>query len=282
MKDSYSHTQNEEKQSLQTALEEAYAKSQAKPVITEHLVNIGIGDVIKEAGYPYQAAMAAMVQMCILKRAKFQALAGMLFRHFSTEDNPAIAVTNMLTDMTKLGLLNWQDRDREFVVVYDIPEHIQIRLNRLQYPLPMVVEPVKVRHNGMTGYETIRGSLMLKSSYTDKDICLDHINRANAVPLRLNMNIVAFVKNHWKGVDKQKDDETVFDFRKRQRAFNKYNESAFDVIEMLAFAEERFWLTHKYDKRGRCYSQGYHVNTQGNSYNKASIELAEGEPLNDN
>jgi len=38
-------------------------------------------------------------------------------------------------------------------------------------------------------------------------------------------------------------------------------------------------LTHKYDKRGRCYSQGYHVNPQGNDWNKAVIEFAEKEPV---
>jgi DNA-directed RNA polymerase len=42
----------------------------------------------------------------------------------------------------------------------------------------------------------------------------------------------------------------------------------------------RFWLTHKYDKRGRTYCQGYHVSYQGNDYNKACIEFADGEPLN--
>jgi DNA-directed RNA polymerase len=38
-----------------------------------------------------------------------------------------------------------------------------------------------------------------------------------------------------------------------------------------------FYLTHRYDKRGRCYAQGYHVNPQGNDWNKAVIELAEKE-----
>jgi DNA-directed RNA polymerase len=39
----------------------------------------------------------------------------------------------------------------------------------------------------------------------------------------------------------------------------------------------RFYLTHRYDKRGRTYAQGYHVNTQGNCWNKAVIELADEE-----
>jgi hypothetical protein len=35
-----------------------------------------------------------------------------------------------------------------------------------------------------------------------------------------------------------------------------------------------FCLTHKYDKRGRIYCQGYPVNYQGALWNKAVIQLA--------
>jgi len=35
-----------------------------------------------------------------------------------------------------------------------------------------------------------------------------------------------------------------------------------------------FYLTNKVDKRGRIYSQGYHINTQGTSFKKAMIDLA--------
>ena len=33
------------------------------------------------------------------------------------------------------------------------------------------------------------------------------------------------------------------------------------------------FITHKFDKRGRIYSQGYHVHIQGTSYKKAILEL---------
>ena len=39
----------------------------------------------------------------------------------------------------------------------------------------------------------------------------------------------------------------------------------------------RFYLTHKVDKRGRIYAQGYHITTQGTAFKKAMIELAEPE-----
>ena len=36
----------------------------------------------------------------------------------------------------------------------------------------------------------------------------------------------------------------------------------------------KFYFTHKVDKRGRLYCQGYHINYQSASYKKAMIELA--------
>ena len=47
-----------------------------------------------------------------------------------------------------------------------------------------------------------------------------------------------------------------------------------EVMEALFMMGNEFYLTHRYDKRGRCYAQGYHVTTQGNPWNKAVIEFA--------
>ena len=48
-------------------------------------------------------------------------------------------------------------------------------------------------------------------------------------------------------------------------------------MSILVNAGNRFFLTHAYDKRGRTYAKGYHVNYQGNDWNKATICFAEGE-----
>ena len=85
------------------------------------------------------------------------------------------------------------------------------------------------------------------------------------------------VHNQWKGLDKQKDDETRQDFLRRVKAFKKYDETAHTVMSILVNAGNRFFLTHAYDKRGRTYAKGYHVNYQGNDWNKATICFAEGE-----
>jgi DNA-directed RNA polymerase len=82
------------------------------------------------------------------------------------------------------------------------------------------------------------------------------------------------IKNEWKGLDKPKEDEDYKEYQKRVKQFEKYDRTAKDVMTHLEIADNEFYLTHKYDKRGRIYCQGYHVNYQGTPWNKAVIQFA--------
>jgi DNA-directed RNA polymerase len=48
----------------------------------------------------------------------------------------------------------------------------------------------------------------------------------------------------------------------------------YKIMLLLAKNNNQFWLTHRVDKRGRLYAMGYHTSTQGNAFQKASIEFA--------
>ena len=64
------------------------------------------------------------------------------------------------------------------------------------------------------------------------------------------------------------------------KAFERYDRVSHDVLAGLMAQGNRFHLTYKYDKRGRTYAQGYHVNPQGSDWNKACVVFADAEPLN--
>ena len=138
----------------------------------------------------------------------------------------------------------------------------------------MIVKPMPVTNNKETGYITGRGSIILRNNHHEDDVCLDHINRMNSIKFTINPNTAKMVKHTWRNLDKPKDGETKEDFQKRKRAFEKYDRTAKEVIGMLT---DEFYLTHKEDKRGRTYCQGYHVTYQGAAWNKAVIEFAEKE-----
>lgn len=118
------------------------------------------------------------------------------------------------------------------------------------------------------------GSVILKKNFHNDDVCLDHINRCNRIPLTINQTTATMVKNQWRNLDKQKDGETREEFLKRKKAFEKHDRTAKDVMSILTAKTDVFYLTHKYDKRGRTYCQGHHVTYQGTPWNKAVIQFA--------
>jgi DNA-directed RNA polymerase len=67
------------------------------------------------------------------------------------------------------------------------------------------------------------------------------------------------------------------EYKKRAKALDKYDRSSKVVTKQVLSLGNEFYLTHKYDKRGRSYSQGYHINYQGNAWNKAVVCLADKE-----
>lgn len=265
----------------QVELETIFSKYQLIPTIKREFVEAGMVDELVEKGVDPSFGIDLLIQMSLHKRASVPTLVGLLVKHFDDAENPAQACADALLNAAEKDFVHWFSEPKpEFVTCYEISDDVQDMLDAFQYPLPMIQPPEHVSHNRQTGYVTIKGSLILKDNHHDEDICLDHINRVNSIPLSLNADVVAFVENSWRNLDKPKPDEDMADFKKRLAAFNRYDDVSHQVVEALALQGENFWLTHKYDKRGRTYCQGYHVNYQGNSWNKAVVGLGEAEPLN--
>jgi hypothetical protein len=138
-----------------------------------------------------------------------------------------------------------------------------------QYLPPMVCEPRKLVDNYSSGYLTHNDSLILgQGNHHEGDICLDVLNTMNQVPLRLNIDMLC------KYEEKPTFDLDTADKKDQWIAFKK---QSYRFYEMIVSQGNKFWLTHKVDKRGRIYAQGYHINTQGASFKKAMVQLAEGE-----
>ena len=265
-----------EKLTLQIELEQLYNKNQTVSRIRREFVECDDFDFIglmTHMGIPIEFGLDLLTQMALHKRTNLPTLAGILRRHF----NDSQITVDMLHKCCAADLVSWDDTAQQFIVMFNVSPSIQEELDRFQYPLPMVVEPRKVRKNTDTGYVLGGGSLILKHNHHDDDICLDHINRMNRVRFAIDHDTVRMVKNNWRNLDKQKAGETKAEFEKRRKMFDKYDRTAKDVITALSIHSNCFYLTHKYDKRGRVYCQGYHINYQGTPWNKATIQLADKE-----
>lgn len=266
----------------QMELERLFNKNQLLPRLkayfeNELLENTGVNIVmfLSINDIPKDFGLSLLVQMALHRRTDLPTMVGLLRSHCQSAQECA----DLILKCCELDLLHWHPAFSQLIVerALQIPDYVQRELDLYQFPLPMVVEPKEVKGNRDTGYLTQRGSIILKKNHHEDDVCLDHINRMNSVKLCVNVDTANMIANSWRNLDRIKEGETPEDFEKRKRAFDKYDRTAKEVIGKLVEHGNEFYLTHKYDKRGRVYCQGYHVTYQGNAWNKAVIELAEPE-----
>lgn len=146
-----------------------------------------------------------------------------------------------------------------------LPDELQRRIDIMCVLPPMVTKPKKLHHNKSSGYITIKSdSLILgdKENHHDNCISLDVLNTLNSQALQLDLDICYKFEKEFTG---DTDDETAIKtYEKTKEQFEFFRDNLQDST---------IHFTHKVDKRGRVYSQGYQFNTQGTSYDKACINL---------
>lgn len=158
------------------------------------------------------------------------------------------------------------------------------RLNLYCYLPPMLEKPDRLENNNSCGYKTIKSdSLILGNSINSHtgDICLDVLNTQNSNKYKLDQEFLANHKKAWFKEELNQEDlakltnQEQSDYQTAKKTWEEYQIQLETLVKHLA--DNTFYLTHKVDKRGRIYTQGYHFNTQGTSFEKACINLAKKE-----
>ena len=257
----------------QQNLETLFSKHQLLPVLREQFGEIAEQYPIEE-DKPMVAEMLA--QIYLHRQADVITMVGILSPKYGEPQE----VADKLLLFCEFDYVDFQESTGKFLVKYDVSEDVTTMLERYQYPLPMVVAPEILEDNFDTGYHTIKGLTILNGSgfFKDKDICLDHLNRANSVALTLDIDVITSEEGK---LDKpvQNKGETYSDFTKRRKQIHNFYNTSVDVMESINMLSDKLYMTHKYDRRGRCYASGYHVNTQGTDYHKAVLQLANKETI---
>ena len=259
---------------LQKELEALFSKNQLIPRITNEFTQckgFSFLGYFKKLGLKPEFGFSLLVQMVLHKRADLPTLVGLLRRHCDSAQD----CVDQLQKAAEGDLIDWSPAARVFVIKpgLDITPDVQAELDRFQFPLPMVVVPKEIKNNRQSGYLLNNSSVLLRDNHHEDDVCLDHLNRVNKIKLTVNQDTAKMIKNSWKNLDKAKDGESKDEFERRKKAFAKYDKSAHEVINLVISEGNEFHLTHRYDKRGRTYSQGYAINVQGNPWNKAIVEF---------
>ena len=244
---------------------------------TELLGSSDVIEAVQRSGLDEEFALDLLAQMILHKRTTVPTLVGLLKFHFEHCHNPWQGCTDGLKHAVIMDLVDYDPQRDQFIVRFDITQQTQDLLRQYQYLPPMIVPPLAIKDDGTnrgSGYLTVRtDSLLLQDNHHVGDICVDSLNRFNNIPLAINEEIVKGIRNEWKHLDKPKDGESFEEYQKRLKAFERYERDSFFTIALMIEMGNQFWLTHKVDKRGRTYAQGYHITTQGDCWNKACLEL---------
>ncbi len=164
------------------------------------------------------------------------------------------------------------------------------------YLPPLVYKPRKLTHNRSTAYYTHESDSVILGgghNHHDGDVCLDVLNSRNSVPLSLDVEFLCTVEEEPTFDLNKVSDETIEKYERRgypltdwekadlvrQQKTNwlRYKEQSYYFYSLMVNQGNHFYLSNKYDKRGRLYSQGYHINAQGTAFKKAALNLADKE-----
>ena len=161
---------------------------------------------------------------------------------------------------------------------YELDEETEQVINGLKSLPPMIVKPLETNgknNNRGSGYLTIGSdSLILNDNYHTKDIDSKFLDLVNSVEYSLNPDVIMNIRNCWGDLFDEETNKLTVEYKQKLQSFEEFEKYSIKFMAMLVNQDNKFWFTHKYDKRGRIYPMGYWVTYMGNSYQKASIEFA--------
>ena len=150
---------------------------------------------------------------------------------------------------------------------YEFPPELADFIANCEYLPPMVCKPLELENNYSSGYLTHSDSLVLGSgNHHAGDLCLDVLNSINGVACSLDLEFLSQIEEEPK--NKPEDINQLTNW-------NNFKKQSHEMYKLMNRLGNKFYFTHKVDKRGRLYCQGYHLSYQGAAYKKAMIELAD-------
>jgi hypothetical protein len=220
-----------------------------------------------DKGEIYEIVLAAFTLTLIHHSLTYQAICGMMACRFDLDDHVDRIKTaaEVIALISKTGLINvTRSGSGTYILIStgyqldDIPDFDSHEI--------ITRKP----HRFTANYDEEFGSLILggKHNHHEDNICLDHLNRMNAIQLKLNR---PFLRKY------EEAPTFALDTQKKADQWQNFVTGSYRTYIKLVRGGNRFHLVHRYDKRGRCYAEGYHVNTQGSSFKKAVVQLAQTE-----
>ncbi|CAL9963542.1 N4-like RNA polymerase [Vibrio phage D505] len=214
-----------------------------------------------------------------------QALAGMVFNRVDFEEpQRRLKLASIFMDAVvcspNVTIRNTFDKIF-FEPIVPVSANKRKDLELLGHPLPMLYPP-KVKSNKSVGFNSFQTSMIAGGSlkYHDKDICLDHFNRLNAMEFTCELRLGMIVEPQFKNEAKCKDNgewETPEEVIKRFEQFKRDKEELPVKIREMVKHGNRFYIPHYGDTRIRTYAKQHHFNYLGSKFAKGLVQFKEKE-----
>jgi hypothetical protein len=163
---------------------------------------------------------------------------------------------------------------------YSLDKATQIKLEKTKYLPPLVVLPNVITSNHSSGYLTKKDSVILgKGNHHEKPLALDVLNILNSIKLTLDVRALEYEEAYKELSEAKKRGLTKVSLTQRKANHTLMAETSVEIYNMMLDKGNEFYITWKYDKRGRVYSAGYHINIQSTDYKKSLINLAKKEVI---
>ena len=265
--------------------EETYNKTHAHAFLQECIDNV-IGKYREYFEDPKHWRMARKICAALLlhKHMYIHNLTEMLVKK-GWLDTAAFAseIGNIIIYMMNIDMVDYRLKGEylEIVSKWGMTPAIEAEYRKKIYKVPMVIKPNNVNLNGNnrgSGYILDDNDSLILTHHHSFPIAVDVLNTLNQIPLNVETRLINKAVHTNKGCIK-KEGELEAVYQERMAAWHNFLKQSQLVFELLEGKD--FYLTHKYDTRGRCYDMGYHVHTQGDSYSKAVIKLANEEVVTD-
>lgn len=212
--------------------------------------------VIRNDGDTIQSIVGQCIGFIGLDHINSAKIIGELLAYMSRTDLVTIMKPEIVKQCTKV----WCG--------YALSDDVTWQLKQKMYDPPMLVKPHTVKCNRDQLQITGKPESMIlghSTNFHKGDICLDHINRMNAIELSLDIGILDDIREL---------PSKPFKTEMQEKNWEKFMKQSDEVYRLVVRHGNKFHMKHKYDKRGRTYCSGYHINYQGADFKKAIVQLA--------
>lgn len=264
--------------STQMVWENMFSKKQIRKILREEFKEFFTEEEYKENKRKVETQLDILGILAQQEHIYFDTIIEMLVEKENIQESKEL-LADWIFELAERNLLELEPVKSNVKIwaKYGLDEETEELINRLKSLPPMIVKPLETNTKGNnkgSGYLTIGSdSLILNDNHHNKDIDSKFLDLVNSVEYSLNQDVITNIRNCWGDLFNKETNKLTVEYKQKLQSFEEFEKYSIQFMAMLINQDNKFWFTHKYDKRGRIYPMGYWVSYMGNSYQKACIEF---------